>query len=127
LTVSTDKPIYQPGQTLHARIMAFDVNKKAVAAQPLTIEIHDPDQTLVFQQKLATSHFGITSADWQIPDNLRLGDFQIHASFDENLDNGASGAATVKISRYELPTFTVNPKPDRETYLPGQNASVEIR
>src|SRR4029077_11247583 len=67
LTVSTDKPIYQPGQTLHARIMAFDVNKKAVAAQPLTVEIHDPDQTLVFQQKLATSHFGIASADWQIP------------------------------------------------------------
>jgi hypothetical protein len=32
----------------------------------------------------------------------------------------------VKISRYELPEFTVTAKPDRSYYLPGQNASVEV-
>ena len=34
---------------------------------------------------------------------------------------------TVKISRYDLPNFTVNVKPDRPFYLSGQNAEVEVR
>lgn len=33
VSVNTDKPLYQPGQLLHARLMAFDVNKKAIAGQ----------------------------------------------------------------------------------------------
>ena len=33
----------------------------------------------------------------------------------------------VRISRYELPTYTVKVHPDRAYYLPGQNASVEVR
>jgi len=126
VSISTDKPIYQPGQALHMRLMAFDTNKKAIAAEPVTLKLLDPDDTLVYRAQLKTSTFGIASADWQIPDNLRLGSYRIQATFGEGRYEDSSANATVKISRYELPTFTVTAKPDRAFYLPDQNASIEI-
>ncbi len=126
VSVSTDKPIYQPGQALHMRLMAFDTNKKAIAGEPVTLKLLDPEETLVYRAQLQTSTFGIASADWQIPDNLRLGTYRIQATFGEGRYEDSGANATVKISRYELPTFTVTAKPDRPFYLPDQNASIEI-
>jgi len=127
VSVSTDKPIYQPGQALHTRLMAFDTNKKAIADQPVILKILDPEETLVYRTELQTSRFGIAAADWQIPDNLRLGTYRIKANFGEGRYEDSGASATVKISRYELPNFTVGAKPDRSYYLPDQNASIEIR
>jgi hypothetical protein len=125
-SISTDKPIYQPGQALHMRLMAFDSNKKAIEGEPVILKFLDPEETLVYRAQLKTSAFGIASADWQIPDNLRLGTYRIQATFGEGRYEDSGASATVKISRYELPTFTVAAKPDRAFYLPDQNASIEI-
>jgi uncharacterized protein YfaS (alpha-2-macroglobulin family) len=125
--VSTDKPLYQPGQTLHMRLLAFDNDKKAVTDQPATLAISDPDDTLQYRAEVRTSRFGIAAADWQIPENIRLGTYQIHAEFEDRRSRKTDAQAEVKISRYELPTFTVTAKPDRAYYLPGQNAAVEVR
>lgn len=125
--LSTDKPIYQPGQVLHVRALAFDTSKQAVAGAPLVFKIHDPEETVVFRTRLETSRFGIASADWPIPENLRLGDYRIQAVFDEGGYEDSGASASVKISRYDLPAFVVSVKPDRTYYLPGQNAEVEVR
>jgi hypothetical protein len=126
-SLSTDKPLYQPGQSLHMRLMAFDVNKKAIANQPVILKILDPEETLVYRTELQTSRFGIAAADWQIPDNLRLGTYRIQANFGEGRYEDSGASASVKISRYDLPSFTVIAQPDRTFYLPEQNASIEIR
>lgn len=127
VSVSTDKPLYQPGQALHARLMAFDINKKAIASESVILKILDPEETLVYRTELQTSRFGIAAADWQIPDNLRLGTYRIQANFGEGRYEDSGASASVRISRYELPSFTVTAKPDRTYYLPDQNASIEIR
>ena len=127
VSLSTDKPIYQPGQTLHSRLMAFGVNKKAIAGQPVILKILDPEETLVTRIELQTSPFGIAAADWQIPNNLRLGTYRIQANFGEGRYEDSGASATVKISRYELPSFTVTAKPDRTYYLPDQDASIAIQ
>jgi hypothetical protein len=126
-SLSTDKPLYQPGQTLHMRLMAFGDDKKALADQPVTIEIKDPDDTVQYAAHFRTSRFGIAAADWPIPENLRLGNYRIRGRFDDDRYQSAQGFASVKISRYELPTFTVAAKPDHSYYLPGHNAEVEVR
>jgi hypothetical protein len=124
--VSSDKPLYQPGQTLHARILAFDTSHHAVAGEAVELRILDPDNTLLFRSNLRTSTFGIASADWPIPGNLRLGDYRLQADFGEDRSEEGGASATVKISRYELPTFKVSSKPDRQYYLSGQSARVEV-
>ena len=126
ISLSTDKPLYQPGQMLHSRMLAFDPDHKAIAGQTVRFEISDPDGGLVFLATSQTSSYGVATADWQIPDNLRLGDYAIRATIGENTARAPNGRATVKISRYDLPSFSVGVKPDRAYYLPGQNADIEV-
>jgi hypothetical protein len=127
VSVTTDKPLYQPGQALHARVMVFDSNNSAAEKQSVTLKITDPDETLVYRTDLETSEFGIAAAEWQIPDNFRLGSYTLQASIGaEAAENRASGSATVTVSRYELPNFSVTVKADRDYYLPGQDASIEV-
>ncbi|MDT4952673.1 MAG: hypothetical protein QOJ02_811 [Acidobacteriota bacterium] len=128
ILISTDKPLYQPGQALHVRALMFDLSKHALSEEAATLEIKDPEDKTVFSADLKTSRFGVASADWTIPDNIRLGDYNIRIKADRGGDDEEGEAeATVKISRYEIPNFAVSVKPDLPYYLPGQNTSVEVR
>ncbi len=125
--VSTDKPLYQPGQTLHTRVLMFDASRHALADQKATLKISDPESTTTFRTELNTSRFGVADADWAIPENTRLGDYLIQVELEGDKYEDSRGAASVKISRYDLPNFSVNVKPDRPYYLTNQDADVEVR
>ena len=127
IMVTTDKPIYQPGQPLHVRALIFDSANHAAANAQATMKITDPEQVSVFQAELLTSRFGVANADWTIPDNTDLGDYNITVEMDDENYGDSNGYQSVKISRYDLPNFTVSVKPDRSYYLPQQNADVEVR
>lgn len=125
--LQTDKPLYQPGQKLRVRTLILNQTGRTAPDSDLVFEISDPEnQTL---QKIAakTSRFGVASVEWQIPDNAKLGSYSVEV---ENA-NGKSlngGSSDFKVSRYDLPNFVVNAKPDNSFYLPAQKtAAVEVR
>ncbi|MBD0326146.1 MAG: hypothetical protein ICV68_06940, partial [Pyrinomonadaceae bacterium] len=124
--MSTDKPLYQPGQTLHLRALCFDTSKRALANASARLTIADPEGTTVFRAPLVTSRFGIASIDWPIPENTRLGDYRVRIELDDERYDEQETTQTVKISRYDLPNFAVSVKPDRPFYLPGQDADVVV-
>lgn len=122
--ITSDKVLYQPGQTMHLRAVALNSAKRALADQNIIIKIADPENTTVFVTTARSSRFGVVSADWQIPDNVRLGEYRVVVNREgEEFET----AYDVRISRYELPNFSVTAEPDREFYLPGQNAKVKVR
>jgi hypothetical protein len=128
VSLSTDKNIYQPGQTLHVRALAVEPSRRALGGAEFTLRILDPDDTVVHRASLKTSRFGIASDDWAIPANIRLGDYQLKLDRDDSDEEDVyTPRYKVRISRYELPNFAVRVKPDRGFYLPGQNAEVEVR
>src|SRR5688572_10640899 len=127
IMVTSDKPLYQPGQMLHLRVLMFDSSRRALADQKVLLKVLDPESSTTFRAQLTSSRFGVASADWQIPENARLGDYRVAVELDSDKYEDAEGSLTVKISRYDLPNFTVNVKPDRPFYLSGQNAGVEVR
>jgi len=127
VSVSTDKMLYQPGQQLHLRAILLDSSKRAIAATDLTLKILDAEDNVVHRSTMKTSRFGVASADWPIPANALLGDYSIRIYRDESDGEGLDAPQyRVRISRYELPNFTVNVKLDRSFYLPNQNAEVEV-
>lgn len=127
MLLTTDKPLYQPGQTLHLRALVFDPSERAMPATAASFTIQDPEGTTVFRASSKTTRFGVATADWQIPDNTPLGEYQIKLELDEARYNDSLAIQRVKISRYDLPNFTVSAKADRAYYLPNQNAEVEVR
>ncbi|MDX6498173.1 MAG: hypothetical protein QOG23_1433 [Blastocatellia bacterium] len=124
--ISTDKPLYQPGQVLHVRALSVTPSKHALANQDIRIRIDDPEQTNIFRTVVKSSRFGITSVDWTIPDNARLGDYRIWVGVDGG-EESSEMAYDFRISRYDLPNFSVTIQPDHKYYLPNQNAIVKVR
>ena len=127
ILLSTDKPLYQPEQTLHVRALVLDDRRRAWAKQPVRFSVHDEDNTVVFSTDAQTSRFGIASVDWSIPSSQKLGNYRVSAEIAGDPDSRElQGSQLVRISRYELPTFRVNVAADKTYYLPGQNADVTV-
>jgi hypothetical protein len=124
--IDTDKPLYQPGQMMHTRLLALNPAGRAAADLPLTIRIEDPEDTAAHIKQIVTNRFGVAAADWQIPANIRLGDYRIRVLASRD-GTEVDSTRTVKISRYDLPDFTVTTHPNRSYYLPGENAEIEVR
>lgn len=121
----TDKPLYQPGQVLRVRSLFFNDKRKAIADDPLTFTIKDEEGTVMSKTEVRTSRFGIASLEWQIPENVKLGKYSIVVSSERELNRDQK---QFKISRYELPNFSVSAETDRKYYLPDhKSASVEVR
>jgi hypothetical protein len=125
ILISTDKPLYQPGQRLHLRALVFSPTNHALSNQNIIFRVSDPEETDLFRESTKTSRFGIASVDWPIPDNARLGDYQIRVALGDGNDSSQS-YARVRISRYDLPNFSVKTHSDRTYYVPGQDADVKV-
>jgi hypothetical protein len=126
IIINTDKLLYQPGQWLHARALVLSVDKHAVANEDTEFKLVDPESNTVFSSAAKTNDFGIASIDWELPDSTELGPYALQVSLSSDRYGSAQAITNVRVSRYDLPNFTVAAQPDRSYYLPGQNASVAI-
>lgn len=121
--LSTDKPIYQPGQTIHLRSLALNARtQKPFTNQMVTFEIKDPKGNKVFKEARKSSDFGITSADFALATELNLGRYEIRA------EAGATATErTVEVRRYVLPKFKIQLRTEQPYYLPGQTVSGSVQ
>ncbi|HZI20258.1 MAG TPA: alpha-2-macroglobulin family protein [Pyrinomonadaceae bacterium] len=126
--LTADKSLYQPGQTAHLRALAFDASERAMAGEALTFIVFDEEHETVFRAEAETSRFGVASVDWPVPENARLGQYRAKIEMGGGrYSNDYQAVRDFRVSRYELPNFTVSAKPDRGYYLAGQRAEVEVR
>ena len=123
--LQTDKPIYQPGQTIHMRAVILDAQDRALNDANVVLRIEDESGELVHTAHLVTSRFGVAGDDWSLPPTSDLGTYQLILTGEDD-DVNQIGSHFVRVSRYELPTFRVEAKPDQTAYLPGQSAKVTI-
>jgi uncharacterized protein YfaS (alpha-2-macroglobulin family) len=127
VTITTDKPLYQPGQTVHIRLLTKGPDKRAMAGAKMNVAIEDEDGAEQFHEQMVTSRFGVASTDWDIPRKMRLGNYTITVRFEsEPSTYWTNRRSEIRISRYELPTFTVSVDPDKAYYLPNQNAVIDV-
>lgn len=128
LLLQTDKQLYQPGQTMHLRALAFGTDRHALADAALTVAVSDEKQQNVSKQKVTTNRFGVAAFDWKIGDRAKLGEYKVEAECDcGDSAPGAPANAVFTVSRYELPEFTVEGTADKTYYLPGQKPEVHVR
>jgi hypothetical protein len=114
LRLSTDKPVYQPSQTIHLRTLTLDKFAGRPFDGEVALEIEDPAGNRVFKRALRSSAFGIAAADFALADEVNLGIYRIRAAA-----GGAVFEQAVDVKRYALPKFRIDLKPDRSFYEPG--------
>lgn len=114
--LTTDKPVYQPGQTIRIRTLALLRPSLAPAHNnKIRFIIEDSRKNKVFDKTIKTSKWGIAPMDFQLADEINSGRYTITASAG---DTRIKKEVTVK--RYALPKYKVSLETDRTYYLPNR-------
>lgn len=114
--VTTDKPMYQPGQEMHIRTLALrKPHLKPEANQDYVIEVFDGKGNKVFKQKGKTNSYGIAFADFRLATEVNVGTYKVKATVGDTTTEKA-----VTVERYNLPKFKVDVALDRDFYLVGE-------
>src|SRR5262249_24561643 len=123
LMLSSDKPVYQPGQTILIRGLALLRNDlKPVAGQDVTFSMTDPKGNVIFKKQDVTSKFGIASAECPLASEILEGRYDIDCKIADT-----SSKRSVEVKKYVLPKFKVDVVLDQPYYQPGQKVKGTIR
>ncbi|HEV2964795.1 MAG TPA: MG2 domain-containing protein [Candidatus Angelobacter sp.] len=140
ILLTTEKPIYQPGQTIHVRALALDrSNHEAAANHKLIFELEDSRGNKVFKKLTETDKFGIASAEFGLADEVNLGTYHLRALMAGTKTGETDSAPTntaevaLNVEKYVLPKFKVaidfSGKDDKTKrgYRPGDHVIGTVR
>jgi A-macroglobulin TED domain/Alpha-2-macroglobulin family/MG2 domain/Alpha-2-macroglobulin bait region domain/A-macroglobulin receptor binding domain len=115
ILLTTDKPLYQPGQTVHIRALAM----KQPAVVPLTgekllLELEDPAGNKLHKQETKTDGHGIASLRFDLARLVNLGTYTVRI-----IMGTTTRTKTFEVKRYTLPKFKVTLGTNATYYKPG--------
>ena len=116
--VSTDKPIYKPGETMYARVVVLRADTffpVPYAGLPVKLVVVGPkgEELAILNSQLSDSTAGFS---WEIPENQAGGRFRVTAK----LFGGESVSRPIEIRAYAPPRLRSQIEFIREGYGPGQ-------
>ncbi len=115
LLLTTDKPIYQPGQLINLRALALNQGDDTPSANaPVTFEVDDGKGNKLLKQPLTTDQFGVAATTFQLGNLVNEGTFKVRV-----ISGSITTEKTVTVSHYALPKYDVEVKPQNSWYAPG--------
>ncbi|HZD78227.1 MAG TPA: MG2 domain-containing protein [Acidobacteriaceae bacterium] len=134
ILLTTEKPIYQPSQTIHVRALVLDrASHRADADRHLTFEVEDSRGNKVFKKATTTDKFGVASAEFSLADEVNLGTYHLRALMGDSSAPSNTAELALNVERYVLPKFKVavdftekDNKPRRD-YRPGDHVTGTVR
>jgi uncharacterized protein YfaS (alpha-2-macroglobulin family) len=130
ILLTTEKPIYQPGQMIHVRALALDqANHEATAGRKLTLEVEDSRGNKVFKKLTQTDGFGVASAEFGLAEEVNLGTYHVRAL----MESGSTAEIALNVERYVLPKFKVavefagKDQRAKRGYRPGDHVTGTVR
>ncbi len=137
ILLTTEKPIYQPGQTIHVRALALDrSDHRAASTRKLTFEVEDSRGNKVFKKAIETDAYGVASAEFALADEVNLGTYHLRALMAKPGGDDApvnSAEIALNVERYVLPKFKVAVEfsapgqKQKHGYRPGDHVTGTVR
>ncbi|MCP4606940.1 MAG: hypothetical protein GY847_41590 [Proteobacteria bacterium] len=122
ILLTSDKPLYQPGQTIHIRSLSLrrpDLTPESKAEA--IFEVIDSKGNKVFRSAETTDDFGISSAVFKLASEVLLGAYTLRVTVGDT-----TVEKSITVDRYTLPKFGISVETDREFYRPGATLSGSI-
>jgi hypothetical protein len=121
ILITTDKPIYQPDQTVHIRTLTLEGIELKASTRPIEIEIMDAKGNKIFRKSYEVNEFGVASLDYELSDQLPLGPYKITARV------GAKEVEkTILVEEYVLPKFKIDLLETKSWYTPDETISGKV-
>ncbi len=119
LFLTSDKPAYRPGQTLHLRVLALDaLELHPAAGETVEFMALDASGQPFARQSVSTSDFGIAAVDFDLPETLAEGAYTVRAVLGDTISERA-----VTVGAYTLPSFRVAITPEHAFYTTGDQVT----
>ncbi len=113
ILLSTDKPLYQPGQTIHIRMLTYENIDPVASDDIVELSIADPEGNLMAKEFLQPDNeYGITEYDFFLSDQLPMGNYKITARV-----GGEETQTVVMVEKYVLPKFSIEVEDMKPWYL----------
>ncbi|GEM_PF-975294 len=123
LLLSSDKPVYQPGETIHLRTLALGTVDGLPASGAVTrLEVFDSTGRQLLLQEQQSSEFGIAATDLPLAIDAPLGQYQLRATLGDTVSE-----LSVTLGMAPLPSYLVEVQADAPFYLPGDLVSGQVR
>jgi uncharacterized protein YfaS (alpha-2-macroglobulin family) len=130
--LTSEKPVYQPSQTIHLRALALNrADHHAVAERALTFEVEDARGNKVFRKAAQTDNFGLASTEFTLADEVNLGAYHVRVKMGDANNDAAD--LTVNVERYVLPKFRLVVEFDskdgeqKRDYRPGDHVTGTVK
>jgi len=130
ILLTTEKPVYQPGQTIHARVLVLDrASHQATGNRKLTFEAEDSRGNKLFRSATQTDDYGVASAEFVLADEVNLGTWHLRAL----MDDANHAELALQVERYTLPRFKVavdlagKDAKAKRGYRPGDHVTGTVR
>jgi hypothetical protein len=122
ILIATDKPIYQPKQTVHIRTLAYEGVELEASESPVEIEIQDADGNKIFRKNYQPNEFGIASLDYQLSDQLNTGTYKIKAKVGNKTEQ-----KSILVEKYVLPKFKIELLDTKSWYTVEENIEGKVQ
>lgn len=114
--VSTDKPIYQPGQTIRIRVLALDplTNTTLPQGVQVNLELRNAQSILAWSRQLPTDAYGVVADDCPLDGEAPTGEYTLTARVGK-----VENTLQIVVRRYQLPKFRVDVVTQATYFRPG--------
>ena len=121
--VITDRPLYEPGNSLQFRavvLSAYDMDP--LAERPGKWLVTSPDGTTLLEEATQTDEWGVVSGSFPLDRLAESGQWTV-----QYLTGADSGQRAVTVEPFTLPRFRVEAKASQPHYAPGDTPKVTGR
>lgn len=123
LLLASDKPVYQPGQTIHLRALALEsVDRRPAEGKEIAFVVISPSGDRLVRRVVTASEYGIASIEFPLDVQAPHGAYTLRASLGDTVSE-----RTVNVQTYSLPKFQVALETARSFYRPGDRVEGNVQ
>lgn len=119
--IQTDKPLYQPGESIWVRVDLRATGTLVGASGGATLDLVSPRGATVLQKHVFASQ-GVAQADFELPAAIEGGEYTLQVA----LDDGTRDTRKIVVNTYEAPRLKKSVELLRKAYGEGDKVSAAI-
>ena len=121
VTITLDKGIYKPGDTVNFRALLTNKENDNPIIKDVNVCIYDGNDNKVYNENVKTSEYGILSGNFTLANEVNSGIYKIVIKTNTN-----ETTKSFKVNPYITPKYEVKINFDKQNYLVGDTATINI-
>ena len=121
VTITLEKGIYKPGDIVNYRALLTNKEYDYPLSKDINVSIYDGNDNKVYNENIKSSEYGIISGSFTLANEVNSGLYKIVVK----TDSGET-IKQFKVNPYVTPKYEVKISYDKENYLVGDKAKINI-